>query len=482
MADTLIKKIVDDFVSLNRRVIAVENNDGFLFREDVIEALFANGIELVSGTSLDHRIAYELRDKSKTLILLSKQKQDYVPDMGAQLYYYEFEMNQYLNAYHLPTIVSLDFTILDKLFAADPITIYSKSETEIEVDRIRQKIRSQYKGRVDLNSIVNTLSLELFKVNTNWFKVVSLLSNAMNGCIGTPQYIEIKTLIEQANTVFQEYVDDSYKKLVNSNFIKKPPVVSKILDYLEFNYSRDKIALIVIDGLAYWQYLLLKNEINLPTEDYITYSWLPSITQLSRQAIFRGAYPERDYRQNPANEKKLWEKYWVGKGVSPGSILYEYDHYNSTMLTGIERYAIVYKDLDSKMHGSSDYQDLKSLTENWIYRSGIVKAIQSIKEQGFQVFITSDHGNIESKGIHSLNGREKLGTNKSGSRSERHLEYSDEWLAEEFLNNNPEIENEIMRERNTLFMKNDKSFSHKNLLVSHGGSHLFEVLVPFIRI
>ncbi len=482
MAEILIHKIIEDFISLNKKVIAVENNDGFLFREDVIGELSANGIEVVSGTSLEQRIAYELRKRDKILILLNKQKREYIQDMAIQIYQYEFELNKYLNAYHLPSIVRLEFNILNKLFAADPITIYSKSETEIEVDRIKQKVNELNRGNIDLNPVVNALSLELFNVRTDWFKVVSLLSNSLNKCIGTPYYLELKTLIEQANTIFQESIDNSYKTLVNSNFIKSPPIVSKVLDYLEFNYTKDKIALIVIDGLAYWQYLLLKNEINLPTYDQITYSWLPSITQLSRQAIFRGGYPDKNYRQNPANEKKLWEQYWLSKGVSPGSIMYEYDQYNSTILTGIDRYAIVYKDLDSKMHGSSDYQDLKSLTENWIYRSGIVKAIQSIKEQGFQVFITSDHGNIESKGIRAINGRERLGTNKSGSRSERHLEYSDEWLAEEFINNNPAIENEIIREKNTLFMKNDKCFSNKKLLVSHGGSHLFEVLVPFIRI
>ena len=37
--------------------------------------------------------------------------------------------------------------------------------------------------------------------------------------------------------------------------------------------------------------------------------------------------------------------------------------------------------------------------------------------------------------IPSLNGKEKLGTNKSGSRSERHLEYSEKRLKDEFLDN-----------------------------------------------
>jgi hypothetical protein len=482
MADKLINHIIEDFVSLNQKVLAIENNDRFLFRVDVIDALKAQGFVVVFGSQLEQRIAFELRDSNKILILLNEQKRDFMPDMMMQLHVYEFEITNYLNAYHIPTIISLDFAILDELYAADPVSIYSKSETELRVGRIKQKINELQKNSFDLNSVVNTLSLELFNIRTDWQKVISILSNALNKVIGTHQYEELSNLIDQSNIAFQEHLQNSYKTLLNSSSVKSPPIVSRILDYLDFNYSKEKIALIVIDGLAYWQYLLLKSELQLPTEDHITYSWLPSITQLSRQAIFRGGYPEKFYRQNPANERKLWEQYWKDKGVSEGCILYEYDHYHSTMLTGIEKYALVFKDLDTKMHSSTDYKDLKSLTEHWINRSGIIQAIENIKEQGFQIFITSDHGNVEAKGFLRLKERDKLGTNKSGSRSERHLEYSEEWLAEEFLNNNPEVENEISREKNTLYLKNDKSFSNKPMLVSHGGSHLFEVLIPFIKI
>lgn len=482
MADTLINHIIEDFFSFDQKVLAIENNDRFLFRVDVIDALKAQGFVVVVGSQLEQRIAFELRDSNKILILLNDQKRDFMPDMMMQLHVYEFEITNYLNAYHIPTIISLDFSILDELYAADPVTIYSKSETELKVDRIKQKISELERSSFDLNSVVNTLSLELANIRTDWQKVITILSNALNKVIGTNQYQELNTLIDQSNVVFQEHLQNSYRTLVNSSAAKSPPIVSKVLDYIHLNYSKEKIALIVIDGLAYWQYLLLKSELQLPTDDRITYSWLPSITQLSRQAIFRGGYPEKSYRQNPANERKLWDQFWQSKGVSPGSILYEYDHYHSTILTGIEKYALVYKDLDTKMHSSTDYKDLKSLTEHWINRSGIIQAIETIKEQGFQIFITSDHGNVEAKGFLRLKGRDKLGTNKSGSRSERHLEYSEEWLAEEFLNNNPEVENEISREKNTLYLKNDKSFSNKPMLVSHGGSHLFEVLIPFIKI
>jgi hypothetical protein len=134
------------------------------------------------------------------------------------------------------------------------------------------------------------------------------------------------------------------------------------------------------------------------------------------------------------------------------------------------------------MHSSTDYIDLLKLTENWIERSQISKVIEELLHDGFKVFLTTDHGNIQAKGWRSLQGREKLGTNKSGSRSERHLEYTEKWLSEEFMQNNPELQDAVVREDQAIYFKSDLSFSRKETLVTHGGAHILEVLIPFIEI
>ena len=143
---------------------------------------------------------------------------------------------------------------------------------------------------------------------------------------------------------------------------------------------------------------------------------------------------------------------------------------------------IVYKDLDDYIHSSKDYKDLIKLTENWIERSEIHKTVKTLLNQGFNVFISSDHGNIEAKGWRGLTGKEKLGTNKSGSRSERHIEYSEEWLKEEFVKSNPQILDSITQESRVIYFKNNLSFSKRDKLVSHGGTHFLEVAIPFISI
>ena len=136
------------------------------------------------------------------------------------------------------------------------------------------------------------------------------------------------------------------------------------------------------------------------------------------------------------------------------------------------------------MHGNcDDYIDLKSLTNNWIERSGIVNTISELLDDGFRIFITTDHGNVEAEGWRGLTSREKLGQkHKSGSRGERHLEYSEQWLFDEFLQNNDDISESIVKEDQAIYFKNNQSFSRRDKLVTHGGAHFLEVVIPFIEI
>ena len=239
---------------------------------------------------------------------------------------------------------------------------------------------------------------------------------------------------------------------------------------------------IVVDGLSYWQYQLLSEKLNGNLKEQVIYSWIPSITQLSRQAIFRGGTPETDYKQGPASELKLWKNYWKSKGFNELEIRYNHQKIDLENLINIKRFAAVYKDLDDYMHSSIDYTDLLKLTENWIQRSEIVSVVDSLLNENFKIFITTDHGNIQAKGWRGLQGKEKLGTNKSGSRSQRHLEYSEKWLSDEFISNNPELKDSLVMEDQAVYFKDDLSFSREKTLVTHGGAHLLEVLIPFIEI
>ena len=482
MDKRLLQHIIQDIKRLGSNVILVENIDGFLFREDVITGMKEHGISVQHGSSIHQRVQYELRDKQSILLLLSKDNSQYLEDIIQQAVSFDFSLETYLSGYYLPPVLSLRLEVLDKLFDKKQFVSISKSETEKEIKKIENSIAEILPLQYDPTGFITLLDKELIPTDINWLNVCRIIATAIIESIGTQQFEQVLGGVNKANEFFQIEIQKNYQQTKSSNAVKKPKIVSKILDYINFNFRDKKVALIVIDGFAFWQYELLKSKLrNIRNEDVI-YSWIPSITQLSRQAIFRGQTPQTDYKQGPVNEKKLWLEYWKAKGLNDFEIKYSHEKIELTNLKLISKYAIVFKDLDEKMHSSTDYIDLLKLTQNWIERSKVISVIEKLSREEFRIFVTTDHGNIQAKGWRGLNGREKLGTNKSGSRSERHLEYSEKWLSDEFLSSNPELGDSIVSEDQSIYFKNDFSFSSKETLVTHGGSHILEVLIPFIEL
>ena len=64
MAKSILKRIIKDIKQQPLNVLLIENNDGFLFREDVQNVLKEHNIECSSGTNIAQRVAFELRDKA----------------------------------------------------------------------------------------------------------------------------------------------------------------------------------------------------------------------------------------------------------------------------------------------------------------------------------------------------------------------------------------------------------------------------------
>ncbi|WP_417558480.1 PglZ domain-containing protein [Mesoflavibacter zeaxanthinifaciens] len=482
MAKGSIQHIVNDLKSYSSEVLLIENSDKFLLREDVLITMQTYGIRIASDSKVNRRIAFELRKEDEILLLLSRDNSDYLEDIIKKSVAVEFNLKTYFGGYHIPSIKKLDLKFLDILFSQEQIVALNRTGTLKLIENIQKEDSPKTEISFDIPTFIEKLSSQLSGPTIDWPEGCKMISKAVIKAIKTSQVEELISQLEKANNAFQKDIESSYQQTKNSSAIKKPKIVSKILEYLSFNFQANKVALIVVDGLAFWQYELLKSKLPLAKSEDAIYSWLPSITQLSRQAIFRGDSPLKNYRQGPISEEKLWRDYWKANGVNEFEIRYNHEKIDLTNLKNITKFALVLKDLDEKMHSSTDYKDLYDLTENWIERSDIANVIKTLKEEGFAVFLTTDHGNIQAKGWRGLQGREKLGTQQSGSRSKRHLEYTDQWLVDEFLENNPDLRESLATENQSIFIKDNLSFSTEDTLVTHGGAHLLEVLIPFIEI
>jgi len=320
-----------------------------------------------------------------------------------------------------------------------------------------------------------------------WFKIIQIMANAKLKYLlseneelkGNYQRIE-----NSFNIRFQRFVDNTYGSLFSLSGVRKPVVVSRILEHINAKPAKKK-ALLVIDGMNYWQWNILGKALSNADINFTSnasLAFIPTITAWSRQAIFKGDKP--DLSADNSKEAKLFETYWLRQGVPSFQIDFKKFSVNDpiaieSITPDTTILGLVCNDLDDIMHGSIlGNGQLKTSTEQWIVKSKIVNTISALKTKGFQIYITADHGNIEATGLKNLTLKDKLG---ALSRGKRHLHFTNETLLDSFMELNTSIE--VGKKGLSLYLKKQEAFTTENSqVITHGGSHLWEVIVPFISI
>ena len=320
-----------------------------------------------------------------------------------------------------------------------------------------------------------------------WFKIIQIMANAKLKYLlseneelkGNYQRIE-----NSFNIRFQRFVDNTYGSLFSLSGVRKPVVVSRILEHINAKPAKKK-ALLVIDGMNYWQWNILGKALSNADINFTSnasLAFIPTITAWSRQAIFKGDKP--DLSADNSKEAKLFETYWLNQGVPSFQIDFKKFSVNDpiaieSITADTTILGLVCNDLDDIMHGSIlGNGQLKTSTEQWIVKSKIVNTISALKTKGFQIYITADHGNIEATGLKNLTLKDKLG---ALSRGKRHLHFTNETLLDSFMELNTSIE--VGKKGLSLYLKKQEAFTTENSqVITHGGSHLWEVIVPFISI
>lgn len=323
-----------------------------------------------------------------------------------------------------------------------------------------------------------------------WFKIIQVFAKAKLKYLSTSNltlkgnYLKIENAF---NNRFQRFIDSTYWSQFTLSGVRKPVVVTRILDHMNANPAKKK-ALLVVDGMNYWQWNLLSKALS---DAHVTYSsnaslaFIPTITAWSRQAIFKGEKP--DLNEDNSKEAKLFELYWLKLGIPSYQIVYRKIEVNepfeiNTIPSDTAILGIVCNDLDNIMHGATmGDEQLKISTQQWIDKSKIVQIISTLRTNGFQIYITADHGNVEAKGLGNLTLKDKVG---ALSRGKRHLKFSNETLKKNFVDGNSNLDlGQGKDEMLSVYLKHKEAFTIENTqVITHGGSHFWEVIVPFITI
>jgi hypothetical protein len=478
------QRIAEKIAVSYRRLSIVRNPDGFLQDEAVRRSVTAaTGIIFISGSPLELRLHFELHFKSSPetrFCYLCDTPDEILPDIIAEAWVTTFYVADIFPNYQNRALLSQEpADILERLYDQPTAGFISATETALRL-QILKTAPVVAKKRVD----DPVAALHAYSPDWASFAATTAdISNIVLAAIEQDKYTAIEPELRRINDTFQSFLDASYTGALVSSPVLSPRSVNRILPHLAHKHGAgEKVALIVVDGMAYWQYLVLKDALTLhaiPTADSAILAYLPSITMLSRQAIFRGDFPDLDYKQNPANEEKLWRTFWTGHGITDADIQYIYGENELEIYGTTRRLALVSVTPDEVMHAVSDPCLLHAFTSAWAEK--FTGAIQKILDAGFTVYITTDHGNIPSHGTGTLTPQEKTHLFKDSSRGQRHLLYSDHALMESFLQSHDAAD--YFAHGDNLSIRSDGAFARPGKdMITHGGAHFLEVAIPFITV
>ncbi len=302
------------------------------------------------------------------------------------------------------------------------------------------------------------------------------------------------------NRVFSDWLDKHYMSLANI-----PPMHTAMVHHIPRRLSREleknnnaKIALIVADGLAMDQWVTIRNVLEERRSDLViregaSFAWVPTLTSVSRQAIFSGKIPKYfpDSINTTSKEPKLWQQFWEDHNLTKMQIEYRKSLGKGDAISDLDELirvgktkalGLVINTVDDIMHGMElGAAGMHNQVKQWAEQGYLESMVDGLLDRGFEVWLTSDHGNIECQG----KGRPSEGA-IAETRGERVRIYPTKELrdrvGDQFSFSKPWNSAALPSEYFPLIAEQDSAFLREgDTVVGHGGTSIEEVIVPFIK-
>jgi hypothetical protein len=299
---------------------------------------------------------------------------------------------------------------------------------------------------------------------------------------------------------FAGWMLQRYGALATLPSLPRPLTVDKIAHFLAHQLAGGsrRLALVVVDGLALDQWLLLRDSLGgLGLEESVCWAWVPTITAVSRQAIFAAEAP-LFFPQSlgtTSKEPKHWERFWAEQGLLGPAVAYlrqGAQEADSELLAKVKDHAsrpscrvlgLVVGKVDEMLHGAvTGLGGLHAQVRQWSQAGAFRSLIDALLAEGFTVYVAADHGNVAAKG----SGRPNVGTVPE-EKGERAWVFRDAALREQVRQALPSAlvwpGPGLPADYSVLLPRGVEAFLTRGKeTVGHGGIALEEVLVPFVRI
>lgn len=324
--------------------------------------------------------------------------------------------------------------------------------------------------------------------------------NGLNA--GTAESIQqqVRALQRDADERLKSWLVQHFADLPSLPAAKGPVMVHHVPRYLALRRSagEERIALLVFDGLAMDQWIQIREHLagrvpGFSTDESGCFAWLPTLTSVSRQALFSGLKPREfpNSIETTSQEPPLWARFWQDNGLHKSEIIYQKGLKRTEQLAALEDAiskpttkvaGIVVDMIDEIVHGSMlGKRGITGQISAWCETGFVEKLLLLLADHGYQIYLTADHGNVDAEGI----GRLSQGV-VSELRGERVRIYRSETLAasvpseiDAFRFDVPGLPPDFL----PLYADTRGAFVPTgDQIVAHGGISVEELIVPFARV
>jgi hypothetical protein len=292
-----------------------------------------------------------------------------------------------------------------------------------------------------------------------------------------------------------------YAGLIQQPTTKGPVMVHHVPRFLRRrrNAGEAKVALLVFDGLAFDQWVRIREHLivrqqPLAFDENTVFAWLPTVTSVSRQALFSGFRPREfdDSIDHTNKEESWWKAFWRHEGgVASAEVMYrralrQVEQLNALQTEITDRkpkvLGLVIDEVDERLHKERSKEDVALWIGRWLDTGFVERLFAFLLGEGFSIYVTADHGNVDAVGV----GKPNQGV-IAETRGERVRVYRSESLRANSAAAYPStISLDIAglpANFMPLFAGGRSAFvPDGDRAVVHGGVSVEELIVPFVKV
>jgi hypothetical protein len=134
--------------------------------------------------------------------------------------------------------------------------------------------------------------------------------------------------VERVQAAFSTWLLRRFGPMSTLPYLPRPVLGHHVPHYLAHHLGQpgtERVALLVIDGMAIDQWRILRDTLDgFHVDEHAIFSWIPTLTQIGRQAIFSGRIPLEFATsiEGTHREPQHWSNFWQDRGLPERAIRY----------------------------------------------------------------------------------------------------------------------------------------------------------------